>query len=169
MGEDLCAREGRALSLWRDAGWGRMVAAGKYEHSRFADELVEACVEMVRQWQPSPAPEWVACIPSLKRPELVPDFAQRLAQALDLPFRTCLKKVKDNPPQKEMQNSFRQARNLDGVFTADQASVLPGPCLLVDDMTDSRWTFTVASAVLRKAGCTAVFPLALALNSLQME
>lgn len=43
------------------------------------------------------------------------------------------------------------------------------PCFLVDDMTDSGWTFTVAAAVLRKAGCSAVFPLALALNSPRMD
>jgi len=31
ISEDLRAEVGRALSLWRDAGWGQMVASGKYE------------------------------------------------------------------------------------------------------------------------------------------
>ena len=35
---------------------------------------------MIQRWQPQPFPTWVTCIPSLKRPELVPNFAQRLAQ-----------------------------------------------------------------------------------------
>lgn len=169
IGSALRAQEGRALCLWRDAGWGRMVASGKYDHEHFDNQLVAACVEMIHQWKPDPAPEWVACIPSLKRPVLVPDFARRLAEALGLPFRACLQKVKSNPPQKEMQNSFQQAHNLDGVFVADTATLLPGPCFLVDDMTDSGWTFTVAAAVLRQAGCAAVFPLALALNSPRMD
>ena len=39
---------------------------------------------------------------------------------------------------------------------------MPGPVLLVDDMVDSRWTFTVAAPLLRAAGCSAVFPYALA-------
>ena len=56
------------------------------------------------------------------------------------------------------------ARELD-----DPAAAPKGPCLLVDDMVDSRWTFTVAAAVLRQAGCGAVFPLALALNSPRMD
>jgi ATP-dependent DNA helicase RecQ len=163
------AQEGRALCLWRDAGWGSMVAAGKHEHNHFDDELVGACVEMIRHWNPKPAPEWIACIPSLKRPELVPDFARRLAAALGVPFHACLNKAKDNPPQKEMQNSFQQAHNLDGVFAAVPVVVPRGPCLLIDDMTDSGWTFTVAAAVLRQAGCAAVFPVALALNSPRME
>ncbi len=166
---ELCAQEGRALSLWRDAGWGKLVAKGKYETGRFDDELVNACVEMLRAWKPCPAPEWVACIPSLIRPDLVPDFARRLASALGLPFSACLKKAKPNQPQKEMQNSFQQARNLDGVFKVDSDFLRPGPCLLVDDITDSGWTLTVAAAVLRRAGCAAVFPMALALNSMRIE
>lgn len=165
----LCAQEGRALCLWRDAGWGRMVAEGKYEYGFFNDELVAACKEMIQQWKPTPIPAWVACIPSLNRPELVPRFARRLAGVLGIPFHECIRKAKTNPPQKEMQNSFQQAHNLDGVFAVDPATVPTGPCLLIDDMADSRWTFTVAAAVLRKAGCSAVFPLALALNSPRMD
>ena len=169
IGTSLCAQEGRALCLWRDAGWGNMVAAGKYENDHFDDELGVACVEMLGGWNPEPPPEWVTCIPSLNRPELVPDFARRLAETLGLPFHPCLQKVIANRPQKEMQNSFQQARNLDGVFAIDGDAVPPGPCLLIDDMTDSGWTFTVAAAVLRQAGCSAVFPLALALNSPRMD
>jgi ATP-dependent DNA helicase RecQ len=41
---EMQASEGRALSLWRDAGWGQLVASGKYQSNRFADELVTACV-----------------------------------------------------------------------------------------------------------------------------
>ncbi len=169
IGEELCAQEGRALCLWRDAGWGRRVADGKCQEGHFDGELVAACVEMFRQWDPAPAPEWVTCIPSLNRPELVPGFAARLAAALGLAFHPCLSKAVANPQQKEMENSFQQARNLDGVFALNDASVPGGPCLLVDDTIGSGWTFTVAAALLRRAGCPAVFPLALALNSPRMD
>ncbi len=170
IGDDLCAQEGRALCLWRDAGWGQMVATGKYDQNRFDDELVTACVEMISQWDPQPAPLWVACIPSLNRPELVPDFAHRLAEALGIPCRPdALRKVRANEEQKHMQNSFQQAQNLDGVFDLHPEFKACGPCLLLDDMTDSGWTFTVATALLRRGGCEAVFPLALALNSPRMD
>lgn len=162
------AQEGRALSLWRDAGWGQVVAHGKYQTSRFSDELVTACVEMLQAWSPDPAPKWVTCIPSLNHPELVPDFAARLAGALGLPFVPCIEKARANRQQKEMENSFQQVKNLDGVFTiTDQC--LNGECLLIDDMVDSGWTFTVASALLRQTGCSAVYPMALALNSPRMD
>jgi ATP-dependent DNA helicase RecQ len=163
------AEEGWVLCTWRDAGWGSLVADGKYEAHRFDDELVRACVAMVREWAPLPQPEWVTCVPSIERPELVSNFARRLAEALGLPFREALRKVSQNRPQKEMQNSFQQARNLDGVFEVEREGVDVAPCLLVDDVVDSRWTMTVAAALLRQAGCSAVFPLALALNSLGSE
>jgi ATP-dependent DNA helicase RecQ len=169
IGDGLRAEEGRILCTWRDAGWGGLVAEGKYTTLRFDDRLVQACAAMVREWAPSPAPQWVTCIPSLERPELVPDFARRLADALSLPLREVLRKVAQNKPQKEMQNSFQQARNLDGVFEVGPGPLCEGPCLLVDDVVDSRWTMTVAAALLRRAGCSAVFPLALGLNSLRSE
>jgi len=166
---DMRAEEGRALSLWRDAGWGQLVQKGKYEDQRFSDKLVTACVEMIRQWQPEKTPGWVTCIPSKNHPTLVPDFAQRLANALDLPFWACIEKIVDNPQQKKMDNNFHQARNLDGVFQVNLDHKDYQPCFLVDDMVDSGWTFTVAAALLRQAGCQAVYPIALALNSPRMD
>ncbi len=156
------AQIGRVLCYWGDAGWGELVRSGKYRDNRFADDLVSASAQLIREWSPQPAPTWVACIPSRKHPGLVPDFAQRLAKALDLPFRAALVKTQDRPPQKEMANSVQQARNVEGSLSVVGDSVMPGPVLLVDDMVDSKWTFTVAAPLLRAAGCNAVFPYALA-------
>ena len=158
------AEEGRALCLWRDAGWGQLVAQGKYDTNKFSDELVGACEKMVQKWSPTPAPEWVTCIPSRKHPELVPDFAEKLAKALGLPFIPCIEKVKDNQQQKEMENEHQQMKNLDGVFKITDECP-GGRCLLIDDVIGSGWTFTVVAGLLRQKSCTAVYPLALALNS----
>lgn len=155
-------QEGRALCLWDDAGWGKLVKHGKYEEGYFSDELVRACFAMVQGWAPKPAPTWVTCVPSLKHPDLVPSFAMRLAKALGLPFVPSLRKARDNSEQKEMRNSYQQVLNLKGVFAVQD--VLTGPCLLVDDIIDSGWTFTIAGASLRAKGCEAVYPLALAVN-----
>lgn len=155
------AQWGRALCYWSDAGWGDLVEQGKYKDGFFDQRLVEACVALLERWNPTPAPEWVCCIPSSRHRELVPDFASRLAGALNLPFVGALKKTRDNEQQKAMQNNTQQVRNLDGAFAV--AAELPaGPCLLVDDMVDSRWTFAVAAWQLRAAGSGPVFPLALA-------
>jgi ATP-dependent DNA helicase RecQ len=68
-----------------------------------------------------------------------------------------------------MEISYQQVRNLDGALNLTLESKDYQPCLLVDDMIDSGWTFTVASALLRQAGCTKVYPIALALNSPRMD
>lgn len=163
--EELRASEGRALSLWRDAGWGQLVAQGKYEDESYSDELVKACTEMLAEWKPDPHPEWITCIPSLNHPDLVPDFARRLAETLRVPYVACIEKVKANRRQKHMENSFQQTRNLNGIFRVKPFPQVSAPCLLVDDVIDSGWTLTVAAALLRQEGCSGVYPMALALNS----
>jgi ATP-dependent DNA helicase RecQ len=163
---NLRAEAGRALSLWGDAGWGELVKLGKYRDNNFNDALVEGAFEMIQRWQPEPFPTWVTCVPSLNRPELVPNFAQKLADRLNLPFQPVIRKINPTRPQKEMNNSYQQAHNLDGAFAIDTWEGIKGTVFLVDDMVDSRWTFTVIAALLRQGGSGSVFPLALSLNSL---
>ncbi|WP_339418545.1 RecQ family ATP-dependent DNA helicase [Pseudomonas sp. RL_105y_Pfl1_103] len=157
------AQPGKALCIWGDAGWGRIVRDNRYLDGYFSDELVQACVEMIKNWGPTPAPEWVVAIPSLKHPEIVPNFAKRLASALGLPFYNVLAKTEDRPEQKTMANSTQQARNIDGSLKIDQI-IHAGPVLLVDDIVNSRWTLTVAAWLLREAGCDEVWPMALSLT-----
>jgi len=124
---------------------------------------------------------------------LVLDFGQRLAARLGLPFVAALRKRGSNPPQKEMQNSAMQLRNLLKAFevVAAQAEseadggvlqrvarqlgsafgpapvLSPAPVLLVDDVVDSRWTMTLAAILLQDHGSGPVYPLALARASLR--
>lgn len=157
----LQSEPGKALCVWGDAGWGGLVRQGKYQDGHFSDELVAACVKMIQEWNPQPWPTWVTCVPSLRHPELVPNFAQRLAAALSLPFRMVISKTDARPEQKTMANSTQQARNIDGSFSLNGHVIPPEPVFLVDDMVDSRWTLTVSAWLLRKSGSGAVWPIAL--------
>lgn len=152
---------GRALCLWGDAGWGTAVRDGKYHTGRFGDELITACVEMIRNWNPRPAPTWVTCVPSWRHTMLVRDFAERLANTLGLEFAMVLRKTDERAEQKSMANSTQQARNLDGALEISVEHLPPGGVLLVDDLVDSRWTMTVAGWLLRRLGSGPVFPAAL--------
>ncbi|MEP5231141.1 MAG: RecQ family ATP-dependent DNA helicase [Alloalcanivorax sp.] len=159
--QNLRAQEGRVLSRWADAAWGGLVEQDKHGGS-FRAELVDAMAEMIQQrWQPTPRPEWVTCVPSLKHPELVPDFARRLANKLGLPFHLVISKVQNNEPQKLQNNRYHQCSNLDGVFSVHQ-DIPSGSVLLVDDVVDSGWTMTVLAALLRQQGSGEVYPVALA-------
>ncbi|ENB4343111.1 MULTISPECIES: RecQ family ATP-dependent DNA helicase [Vibrio] len=162
--QNLRANEGRVLSRWGDAGWGRVVADQKHA-GQFSDELVEAMATMIlERWHPNPMPQWVCCVPSRNHPELVPQFARKLALRLELPFIDAVRKVKNNQPQKGQQNRFHQCRNLDGAFAITQP-VPNTPMLLVDDIVDSGWTLTVIAALLKQAGSGDVYPVALASSS----
>ena len=159
---DRRAEEGRFLCHWGSPGWGEDIRSGKYEWSRFPDSLVAEMARLFTEWAPEPAPSWVTCVPSLRHPDLVPDFARRLAAILDLPFHPVIERTDARPEQKDMANSAQQARNVDGVMNIAASTIPSGPVLLIDDMVDSKWTLTVAAYLLRTAGSGEVFPMALA-------
>ena len=158
----LRGEEGRVLSRWGEPVCGELVAQGKVQ-GRFDDELVVAAVDLIRnRWGDATPVAWVTCIPSNRHPNLVPDFAARLAAALGVPFRAVIQKTRKTEQQKEMENRYHQCNNLDGAFTVQRSSILKGAVLLVDDVVDSAWTLTLAAALLRQAGAAAVYPFALA-------
>ena len=160
--EKLRAEPGRVLCLWGDAGWGDEVARGKYEANCFSGALVEATAALVSEkWQPEPPPAWITTVPSARRAELVNGFASRLAAKLNLPFAPILHRTRDLRPQKEMQNSVQQVRNLVGAFRI-KGELPPGAVLLVDDVVDSGWTLTWLAVLLRQRGSGPVHPFALA-------
>lgn len=160
--QHLRGEDGRVLSRWGEPVWGDLVAQGKAQR-HFDDELVAAAVDLIRnRWPEVSAVRWVTCIPSTRHPTLVADFAARLACALELPFLPVIAKSRETEPQKNMENRFHQCHNLDGAFEVHVQPGTEAPVLLVDDVVDSAWTLTLASALLLQSGTTTVFPFALA-------
>ena len=160
--EDLRPESGRALCIYGDAGWGRMVAQCKYDGGHFNDELVAASTTLIRdRWQPQPFPQWVTCVPSKRRPFMIADYARRLAAQLGIPFLPVVEKTRETEPQKRMENSAQQVRNLLEVFSVKR-DILAAPVILVDDVIDSGWTMTMIAALLRMNKSGPVFPFALA-------
>jgi ATP-dependent DNA helicase RecQ len=94
--------EGRALCIYGDAGWGRLVAQGTYRDHHFSDELAAAAAQLImHEWRPDPFPRFVTAVPSLRAANLVKDFSLRLA-SIEIPFVPILAKTKETRPQKEM-------------------------------------------------------------------
>ena len=165
LGIDINLREnpievGRCLTRWSDPGLAQLVEHGKYRDGRFDDQLVDAMASLVGEWSPLPSPDWLSWIPSSSGQALVEDFARRLAEELDIEAVNSLRRVRVSQPQKTMQNSCQQARNVAGAF--ELTDTRPSPVLLVDDVVDSRWTFTIVGHQLRSATGHPVYPLALA-------
>ncbi|MBI4568126.1 MAG: RecQ family ATP-dependent DNA helicase [Planctomycetes bacterium] len=156
------AEPGCALAWYGDEGYGSEVKAGKYDHGRFSDTLVVAAAKCVReQWRPDPPPEWITSIPSLRRPNLVRSFAERLADALGLEFAAVFEARDTGTEQKASQSSNRQAESARAALALAQPP-RSRPVLLVDDIVDSRWMMTWAAYLLRSAGSGPVHPFAIA-------
>ncbi len=151
---------GRVLCTYGDPGWGERVkeqrGAGQYD-----DDLVDAAADLVREWEPSPEPEWVTAIPTRENSAQISALADRIATELEVPYLNILEQTGEMRPQHELANSYQKRWNVeDCVGTC--GPVMAGPVLLVDDVVDSRWTLTEASMVLRDEGSGPVFPFALA-------
>lgn len=150
---------GLALSSYGDAGWGRIVKQNKYEDNYFSDDLVEAASGMLRKLIRDNDIVWVTSVPSLRHPDLVRSFAKRLANKLSLPYYDSIIKTKDAKQQKELHNSNMQFKNAWDSFGV--LDIKSGNVLLVDDMVDSKWTFTVCGYKLIDNGSGKVYPFAL--------
>jgi ATP-dependent DNA helicase RecQ len=161
---DEVVADGRVLAVWGDSGWGKLVRQGKLYAGSFDDRLVSALAELVEEWSPEPCPQWVTSVPSLRHPDLVPGFAERLAHRLELPYVSVLTKPVERPVQKRQQNAAHQQRNVEGAFMVC-ADLPEGPVLLVDDIVDSAWTLTEIGRVLRRAGAPLVYPVVLATSA----
>jgi len=159
LGAELLVEEGRALARSGDGGWDPLIRGGRMS-GHFDDELVEACAKLVRDWGVDP--RWVTGVPSRRSGPLVPDFAERLAGALGLPYVAALERTGDGPPQREMLNSPQQVANVRGQFTV-VGPPPSSPGLLVDDVRYSGWTLTMVGAQLRQKGAGPVHPLVLSL------
>lgn len=152
-------KSGIVLSNYADAGYGMAVQKGKYVDGYFSDELVDASVKILSEFIKNNNIEWITPVTSKRHPQLVPDFAKRLADRLGIGYFEGIKKF-NAEEQKKFENSDGQYRNANDSFEIIQ--IKKENILLVDDMVDSRWTFTVCAMKMREKGSGDIYPFALA-------
>lgn len=150
---------GIVLSNYADAGYGMAVQKGKYLDGYFSDELVDVSVKILSEFIKNNNIEWITPVTSKRHPQLVPDFAKRLADRLGIGYFEGIKKF-NAEEQKKFENSDGQYKNANDSFEIIQ--VKKENILLVDDMVDSRWTFTVCAMKMREMGSGDIYPFALA-------
>ena len=170
IGADSAMRPGRAVARLTDLGWGQRLRSVLADDAPASEDLLRACVDVLRDWGWEERPVGVVAMPSRGRPELVASVAQGIASIGRLPFLGTLDLVDGGPTGEPGGNSaFRLAGVWDrfavGAPLAAALRETNGPVLLVDDLVDSRWTLTVAAQLLRQAGADAVLPFALATQS----
>jgi ATP-dependent DNA helicase RecQ len=162
------AGTGRSVARLTDLGWGqRLRSVLDRPDGPAEDDLVRACIGVLRDWGWARRPTGIVVMPSRRRGELVRTVAAALSAAGRLPLLGALDLVEGGPTGEPGGNSaFRLAgvweRLRVGPELATAVATTDGPLLLVDDLVDSRWTFTVAARELRRAGADEVLPFALA-------
>ena len=160
--EDLQAQQGWCLYADYYSEMGQRVKEEKYRYGQFSSELIGAAARSLRNAVPREGIECVVAVPSLRRPNLVPDLARGLAQMLGISYCDVVIKTAAAQEQKALLNSVRQQRNIEQSTQVVNAELIRGKnVLLVDDMVDSKWTFTVIASKLLQAGAAKVYPFAL--------
>jgi ATP-dependent DNA helicase RecQ len=164
------AEPGRALGRLTDVGWGATLRALLAEGSPdepVTPQLTDAVVKILAAWNWAERPESVVTMPSRSRPMLIGSLGERIAAIGRLTYLGALGYVTQEGPGPRRHNSAQRLASLwrslvipDELREALKES--DGPVLLVDDQIDTGWTMTVAAALLRDAGASAVLPLALA-------
>jgi ATP-dependent DNA helicase RecQ len=160
--ENLRAQQGWCLYADYYSEMGQRVKEEKYSYGRFSPELVGAAARSLRNAVPREGIECVVAVPSLRRPDLVPDLARGLAQELGISYCEVVRKTAPGQEQKALLNSVQQQRNIEQSIKVVNAELIRGKnILLVDDMVDSGWTFTVIASKLIQEGAAKVYPFAL--------
>ena len=164
------AEEGRAIGRLTDVGWGPRLRPLLRSDDLLPDAVVDAAVEVLKSWDWAQRPAGVVWLPSRTRPVLVESFAQRIASIGRLPLLGALADGAspvfldpEDESEPEPPNSAQRLAEVHGRLSvpAGVTGLDAGPVLLVDDVSDSGWTLTVAAMLLRRAGAPAVLPLTL--------
>jgi ATP-dependent DNA helicase RecQ len=161
---------GRAVARLTDLGWGQQLRTLLREPDAAAPAaLLKACIPILRDWDWAQRPVAVVAVPSRRRPQLVESVARGIAELGRLTWLGSLDLAEGGPVGEAGGNSaFRLAGVWGRLAVApslrESLAGLEGPVLLVDDVTSSRWTLTVAAQALRQAGATTVLPFVVAID-----
>ena len=158
------AEPGRAIARLTDLGYGNAL------RDLFRDEtpdgpvpvpLVKAMLEVLGDWQPRV--DGLVVVESMTHPTLTADLADGLSRFLQVPILGRYTIVDpDVRPGQGAMNSAQRVAALRRRFRLDADLPDEARVLLVDDVTVSGWTLTMAACDLREAGAAQVLPLVLA-------
>jgi ATP-dependent DNA helicase RecQ len=171
LGVDLSGRiddgpePGRVIGRLTDLGWGARLRQLLAEpDAEVADDVVQAVVKVLASWDWAKRPTALLAVDSHRHPRLITSLAGRLARSGKLIDLGVLRYAPEHRPVTAANSAYRVA-GLHGAWSAPDANAIAaanGPVLLVDDMTDTGWTLTMAARAVRAAGAPAVLPFALA-------
>jgi ATP-dependent DNA helicase RecQ len=161
------AEPGRAIARLTDLGYGnalRDLFRAETPDGPVPVPLVKAMLEVLGDWKPRV--DGLVVVESMTRPTLTADLADGLSRYLKVPVLGSYTIVDpDVRPGQGAMNSAQRVAALRRRFRLDADLPDGARVLLVDDLTVSGWTLTMAAHDLREAGAGQVLPLVLAAQS----
>lgn len=159
------AAPGRVIGRLTDLGWGvRLRRLLDGPDQQVPDEVVRAAVAVLAAWDWQTRPVAVLGLDSITHPVLIGSLTTRLAELGRLTLLPTLRYAAGRRPVTAANSAYRVAALHNSWAEPERAvfGAVTGPVLLVDDVTDTGWTLTMAARLLRRAGVPEVLPFALA-------
>lgn len=153
---------GRVIGRLTDFGWGvRLRRLLEAADEPVPADVLAATVAVLAAWSWESRPVAVMGLDSSTHPVLIGSLVEGLAEMGRLRNLGTLRYRPGRRPVTAANSAYRVLA-LEGSWVEPDLDGVVGPILLVDDETDTGWTFTMAARVLRLAGADAVLPFALA-------
>lgn len=153
---------GRVIGRLTDLGWGtRLRRLLDASDAPAPPDVLAAAVEVLAAWQWQNRPVAVMGLDSCTHPILIGSVVDALAELGRLTHLGTLGYRPDRRPVTAANSAYRVSALHDAWVVPDLSDV-NGPVLLIDDLTDTGWTFTLAARALRHGGADEVLPFALA-------
>jgi ATP-dependent DNA helicase RecQ len=153
---------GRVIGRLTDLGWGtRLRRLLDAPDAPLPADMLDAAVAVLAAWRWDLRPVAVMGLDSDSHPILIGSVVDGLAELGRLTNLGTLRYRPGRPKVTAVNSAYRVAALNDSWEVPDLGGV-EGPILLIDDLTDTGWTLTMAARVLRRAGADEVLPFALA-------
>lgn len=153
---------GRVIGRLTDLGWGtRLRRLLDAPDAPAPAEFIQAAVAVLADWPWQTRPVAVMGLDSSTHPLLIGSVVDGLAGLGRLTNLGTLRYRPGHRPVTAANSAYRVAA-LEDAWLAPDLGGVRGPILLIDDLTDTGWTLTMAARVLRQAGADEVLPFALA-------
>ncbi len=154
--------DGRVIGRLTDLGWGTRLRRLLAEPDQpVPADVLNAAVAVLAGWGWETRPVAVMGLDSNTHPILISSLVDGLAELGRLGNLGTLHYSPRRRPVTAANSAYRVAALVDAWDSPDLGGVA-GPVLLIDDVSDTGWTLTMAARVLRKAGVDEVLPFALA-------
>jgi ATP-dependent DNA helicase RecQ len=148
------------LAFADDPGWTDELAVMLRGDGQLSSVLADGLVAVLGRWRAEwhQRPVAVVALPSRRAPQRLRSMAEHIAAIGRLPLVDVFDISGPRPPT-DTASGARVAALVKGLTLRPDVALPAGPVLLLDDTYRTGWTMTVAAALLRDAGATAVLPL----------